>query len=63
VTVQKDMVIADSPMTIFLNVQNIWNAQPPLDPSSQTNPGVGPVEAVGENGIGRYFILGIKGAL
>ena len=63
VTVQKDLLIADNPLTVSFSVQNLWNEQPPLDPSAQTNPGVGPVEVVGENGIGRYFILGLKGAL
>jgi iron complex outermembrane receptor protein len=62
VTVQKDLLIADNPMTVSLSVQNLWNEQPPLDPTSQTNPGVGPVIVAGENGIGRYFILSIKGA-
>jgi iron complex outermembrane recepter protein len=63
VTIEKDTTIGDSPVTLFLSVQNIWNETPPLDPTSQTNPGVGPVIAVGENGIGRYFMIGLKGAL
>jgi iron complex outermembrane receptor protein len=63
VTIDKDTEIGGTPVTLYFSVQNIWNETPPLDPTSQTNPGVGPVIVAGENGIGRYFILGVKGAL
>jgi iron complex outermembrane receptor protein len=61
VSLSKDLTIGGSPATLLFSVQNIANTQPPLQPTAQTNPGLSYPVPVGESGMGRYFILGIKG--
>jgi hypothetical protein len=62
-SVSKDISVGGSPATLLFSVQNIANTQPPLQPTAQTNPGLSYPVPVGESGMGRYFILSIKGFL
>lgn len=49
-------------MQVFLSVQNIENANPPITIGNSANPGMGiPVEA-GEDYMGRYFTVGVRGS-
>jgi iron complex outermembrane receptor protein len=63
VSMSKDISIGGSPATLLFSVQNVGDTQPPLQPTAQTNPGLSYPVPVGESGMGRYFILGIKGNL
>jgi outer membrane receptor protein involved in Fe transport len=62
-SLSKDISVGGSPATLLFSVQNIANTQPPLQPTAQTNPGLTYPVPVGESGMGRYFILSIKGFL
>ena len=63
VSLSKDFTIGDMPSTLLFSVQNIADTQPPLQPTAQTNPGLSYPVPTGESGMGRYFIIGIKGNL
>ena len=61
-SVSKDILFAGSPATLLFSMQNVGDAQPPLQPTAQTNPGLSYPVPVGENGMGRYFILSVRGS-
>jgi outer membrane receptor protein involved in Fe transport len=63
VSMSKDISIGGNPVTLLFSVQNVGDTQPPLQPTAQTNPGLSYPVPVGESGMGRYFILGLKGNL
>ena len=48
---------------LYLSVQNLGNTQPPLYPTSSTNPGLYYPASSFESALGRYFTIGIKGNL
>ncbi len=48
---------------VYLSVQNIANANPPINKGSSGNPGYGIPVLVGESVMGRYFTIGIRGNL
>ena len=47
----------------YFSVQNIGNTQPPLYPTSPTNPGLSYPASSFESALGRYFTIGIRGSL
>ncbi|HET7085509.1 MAG TPA: TonB-dependent receptor [Rhizomicrobium sp.] len=63
ISVSKDFTIGDMPTNLLFSVQNVVDTQPPLQPTAQTNPGLSYPVPVGESGMGRYFIIGLKGNL
>lgn len=63
ISVSKDFTIGDMPSNLLFSIQNVIDTQPPLQPTAQTNPGLSYPVPVGENGMGRYFIIGLKGYL
>jgi iron complex outermembrane receptor protein len=48
---------------VYLSIQNIANAQAPIVTGSTANPGVGLPVPAGEDVMGRYFTIGIRGNL
>ncbi len=62
-SVSKDISVGDTPATVLFSIQNLTDEQPPLQPTAQTNPGLSYPVPTGESGMGRYFILAIKGNL
>ena len=46
----------------YFSVQNIGNTQPPLYPTSPTNPGLSYPASPFESALGRYFMIGIRGS-
>jgi outer membrane receptor protein involved in Fe transport len=53
----------DSTAQVYLSVQNIGNANPPIVTGSSGNPGAGIPTPAGEDIMGRYFTLGMRGSL
>ena len=63
-TVSKNITFDnDSTAQVYLSVQNITNATPPIVTGSSGNPGYGIPSPAGEDIMGRYFTVGIRGAL
>jgi outer membrane receptor protein involved in Fe transport len=52
-----------SSMQAYFSVQNIANATPPIVTGSSGNPGAGIPTPAGEDIMGRYFTLGVRGNL
>jgi hypothetical protein len=52
-----------SSMEAYFSVQNIANATPPIVTGSSGNPGAGIPTPAGEDIMGRYFTLGVRGNL
>jgi hypothetical protein len=46
---------------LYLTVQNVATAQAPIVTGSSANPGVGTSTPSGEDIMGRYFTIGIRG--
>lgn len=63
VTLDRHFIMAGADTDIYFSVQNIGNTQPPLYPTSSTNPGLYYPASSYESALGRYFTIGIKGAL
>jgi outer membrane receptor protein involved in Fe transport len=53
----------NSTMQVYLSVQNIANANPPITIGSSGNPGFGIPVIPGEDYMGRYFTIGLRGNL
>jgi outer membrane receptor protein involved in Fe transport len=49
--------------SMYVSVQNVFNAQTPVVTGSPNNPGVGLAAPGGEDTMGRYFTIGIRGNL
>jgi iron complex outermembrane receptor protein len=63
VTLDKKFQVAGGDVDLYFSVQNVFNAQAPLDPTNTSTPGnSNPVNAY-ENDMGRYFTIGLKGDL
>jgi outer membrane receptor protein involved in Fe transport len=59
-TIDRKFMVADSMVDGYFSVDNLFNDQPPFNPTDGTNPGrVYPV-AGGEDIIGRFFTVGIR---
>ncbi len=52
-----------SAMQMYFSVQNIGNANPPIVTGSSGNPGFGIPVPAGEDFMGRYFTMGVRGNL
>ena len=52
-----------SSMQMYFSVQNIGNANPPIVTGSSGNPGAGIPTPAGEDIMGRYFTIGVRGDL
>ena len=52
-----------SNMQVYFTMQNIGNANPPIVTGSSGNPGAGVPTPAGEDIMGRYFTLGVRGNL
>jgi outer membrane receptor protein involved in Fe transport len=50
-------------MQVYFSVQNIGNANPPIVTGSSGNPGFGIPVPAGEDFMGRYFTMGVRGNL
>jgi len=65
VTVSYDVPTPLKQLTVFLNVQNLFDKEPP--PAGAINnqfPGAFPSNyAVGDDVVGRYFVLGVRARL
>lgn len=63
VTINKKFVVDDNALSLYLSVQNVANTQPPLDPTNTSTPGnSNPINSY-QNGMGRYFTIGVRGDL
>lgn len=53
---------AEEEFNIYLNVQNVFNKQPPPAPSPTNTifPGIVPLYVAGDDVAGRYFTLGLR---
>jgi outer membrane receptor protein involved in Fe transport len=62
ITVTKRFTLDDgSAMQAYVSVQNIANALAPIVTGSSANPGVGTATPTGEDVMGRYFTIGVRG--
>ena len=61
--IDKTFNIDDSTMDLYFSVQNVFNATPPIVGGSSGNPGLSYPTAIGEDVIGRYFTIGVRGNL
>jgi outer membrane receptor protein involved in Fe transport len=60
ISIDRKFMISDSMVDGYISVDNLFNDQPPFDPTDGTNPGrVYPV-AGGEDIIGRFFTIGLR---
>jgi iron complex outermembrane receptor protein len=50
-------------MQVYFSVQNIGDANPPIVTGSSANPGAGIPTPAGEDIMGRYFTMGLRGSL
>ncbi len=52
----------DAEFSVYFNVQNLFNKQPPVVPNPQNAifPGIIPLNAVGDDVAGRYYTLGVR---
>jgi outer membrane receptor protein involved in Fe transport len=50
-------------MQLYFSVQNIGNQNPPIVSGSSGNPGAGIQTPAGEDVMGRYFTIGVRGSL
>ncbi|HEY0266524.1 MAG TPA: hypothetical protein VGC16_07210, partial [Rhizomicrobium sp.] len=63
-TVSKNMNFDNgSNAQVYVSVQNIANANPPITTGSSGNPGYGIPVLAGESVMGRYFTIGLRGNL
>lgn len=63
ITVTKKLSLDNGDVSVFVSVQNVFNAQTPVVTGSPNNPGVGLAAPFGEDVMGRYFTIGVRGAL
>jgi outer membrane receptor protein involved in Fe transport len=63
VTIDRRFDLAGGDADLYLSVQNIGNTQPPLNPTSPTNPGLFYPVSSYESALGRYFTVGLRGNL
>jgi outer membrane receptor protein involved in Fe transport len=52
-----------SEMELYFSVQNVGNQKPPIVTGSSGNPGAGIPAPPGEDVMGRYFTIGVRGSL
>lgn len=52
----------DTEFNVYLNVQNVFDKQPPPAPNpvNAIFPGIGPLYAAGDDVVGRYFTVGVR---
>lgn len=63
ITITKNITFEnDSTAQLYLSVQNIANNNPPVTTGSSGNPGFGIPVIQGEDFMGRYFTIGIRGS-
>jgi len=62
VTVTKKFEIDGHPVSGFVSVQNVFNAQPDIYTTANTNPGLTYPVLASQNAMGRYFVVGIRGS-
>jgi outer membrane receptor protein involved in Fe transport len=64
ISASKRMKLADgSDMELYFSVQNVGNQTPPIVTGSAGNPGAGIPSPAGEDIMGRYFTIGLRGSL
>jgi hypothetical protein len=63
VTIDRKFTLAGGDADFYFSVQNIGNTQPPLNPTSPTNPGLFYPVSSYESALGRYFAIGVRGRL
>jgi outer membrane cobalamin receptor len=64
ITIKKKITLGDgSDASVYVTVNNIANALAPIVTGSVANPGVGTATPTGEDVMGRYFTIGIRGNL
>ncbi len=63
VTLDRRFQMSGVDTDFYLSVQNVANTQPPLYPTSSTNPGLYYPASSFESALGRYFTIGVKGNL
>jgi outer membrane receptor protein involved in Fe transport len=64
ITVNKKLNFDDGSIaSVYVSVQNVFNAQTPVVTGSAGNPGVGLASPAGEDTMGRYFTIGIRGSM
>lgn len=64
ITIKKDFTFgSNSTAQLYFSVQNIANANPPIVTGNAGNPGSGIPVIAGEDYMGRYFTIGIRGNL
>jgi iron complex outermembrane receptor protein len=56
-----NLVGEDNPVTFYVSVQNVFNTQPPLYTTANTNPGLTYPVLASENAMGRYYLVGLRG--
>jgi iron complex outermembrane receptor protein len=59
--IDKKFNIDDTTMDLYFTVQNAFNATPPVAVGSSGNPGLAYPGPAGEDVIGRYFTIGVRG--
>jgi iron complex outermembrane receptor protein len=62
VTLMYTIPHAEEAFSLYLNVQNVFNKQPPPAPSPTNTifPGIAPLYAAGDDVVGRYYTLGVR---
>lgn len=63
VTVDRKFAVDGNDMDVYFSIQNIGNTQPPLFQTNSSNPGLFYSASPFENGMGRYFTIGVRGNL
>ncbi|HVW73680.1 MAG TPA: hypothetical protein VHC39_08580 [Rhizomicrobium sp.] len=63
ITIDKQLVANSNALDLYVSVQNVANAQPPLVPTTSSAPGLTYPVNNAENAMGRYFIIGVRGSL
>ena len=64
ITINKKIDFGDGSIaSVYVSVQNVFNAQTPVVTGSAGNPGVGLASPAGEDTMGRYFTIGIRGSM
>jgi outer membrane receptor protein involved in Fe transport len=63
VTIDKQLVSDSNALDLYFSVQNLFNAQPDILAAHSTATGLTYPVLKSENAMGRYFMIGIRGAL
>ena len=62
VSIEKEFTVSGHPLSLYLSIQNVANTQPPLYVTNTWGPGnTNPVSPY-ENGMGRFYTLGVRGS-